>query len=195
MRKTLFFFFNIISLSIIFFFFISCGIPEVLPFLEIPIANQNSYIIQSSLDFIEKSLIFKCNNSEPYFKGYLIFYRDSNLYLKQGYFSYYDNQSNKWVVVNSIPAESELPDYLNTKDFQFTFYLSNINYPYSNTNEDILDNYLILKEDKESSFSELYEQGKSISLYLVPIGEDIKGIYVYTPAFSTTSNRVVFNFK
>lgn len=195
MRKTLFFFFNIISLSIIFFFVSSCGIPEVLPFLEIPIANETSYIIQSSLEFIGKSIIFTCNNNESYFKGYLIFYRDSNLYLKQGYFSYYDNQSNKWVVVNSIPAESELTDYLNTKDFQFTFYLSSINYPYSNTNEDIRDTYLILKEDKESSFSELYEQGKSISLYLVPIGEDIKGIYVYTPAFSTTSNRVIFNFK
>ncbi len=186
----------VIFFSFIFsLFFFRCGIPQVLPFLNIPIADQNSISLEIQINFDTTTVIYTCNNSEDYFKGYYFYYRDSNQFLKKGYFSYFDEIENKWKNLSSIPTATELNDFKNQEDFKFTFYMNNAtnNFPNSNQNN-IRDSYFLLTED-EKNFSTLYESGKTITIYLIPIGEDIYGFYIYTPAFSTYENRVIFNFK
>lgn len=177
------------------FYFLGCGIPEVLPILNIPIAEKNSYTIEDISQFDILSIIFTCTNKELNFDGYYFFYRDSSNFLNQASFSYFDQDLNDWVFIDSIPSESEIVEYKTKKNFQFTFYFNKSFYPTSSNFGSIRDTYLIVQKDNKNNLSDLYEKGKSLTIYLIPIGEDSNGPYVYTPAFSTSSNRVIFNFK
>jgi len=177
------------------FYFLGCGIPEVLPSLNIPIADINSVSIEDISEFETKYIIFTCTNNESYFQGYYFFYRDSSNFLNQASFSYFDQDLKKWVIIDSIPLESELLEFKIMKNFPFTFYFSKSSYPYSSNGGSIRDTYLIVQKDNENNLSDLYTKGKSLTIYLIPIGKDSNGPYVYTPAFSTSSNRVIFNFK
>jgi hypothetical protein len=177
-------------------YFTSCGIPQVLPTLNIPIAEYSSATIEDSSEFENKSITFTCTNDESYFQGYYFFYRDSSNFLNQASFCYFDQDLHEWVFIDSIPSSNEIDEFKTFKNFQFTFYFNNIFYPESsNTSGTIRDTYLIVQKDNKNNLSELYAKGKSLTIYLIPIGKDIKGPYIYTPAFSTSSNRVIFNFK
>ncbi len=196
MRITIKFIIMILLFYFILFYFIGCSIPQILPILNIPIAEKNSYTIEESSQFDNLSIIFTCTNQETYFKGYYFYYLDSSGFLNQAAFSYFDTNSNKWVVLDSIPSSDELSTFITKKDFQFTFFFSKSFYPTSaNSNSSIKDTYVIIQKDNENDLSKLYLKGKSLTIYLVPIGLDSYGPYIYTPAFSTTSNKVIFSFK
>lgn len=178
----------------IFLFINSCGIPQVLPHLNIPIADINSYSNVEQLD--NKSIIYTCTNKENYFKGYQFFYVDTNNFFNKGYFCYFDEQQQKLITVDTIPTESELALFKTKTNFQFTFYLNKNRLIGTHITDSIRDTYSLLQEDKISDISELYASGKSITIYFVPVGVDELGkFYVYTPAFTTSSNKVIFSFK
>ena len=186
---SLFIFFSLLFL----FSLLNCGIPQVLPYLSIPVAEKNSVSFESITEFQNFTIYFTCTNQEEYFRGYYFFYRDTDGFLKKGFFSYFNNSTLKLEKLDSIPAANELDDFRIGKDFKFIFYISNILYNNSSINN-IRDSYLLLNEEEEDLYT-LYKTEKNISIYLIPLGEDAKGYFIYEPAFSTSQNRVIFNFK
>ncbi len=184
---------KIFILLIFYILFISsCGIPQVLPFLNIPVAQQNSYNIESELDFLNTTIIYTVNNKEEYFKGYYFYYSDTDGYWFKGKFAYFDSSSNKFIYLDNMPLPSELSEFKQQSNFNFTFHL---NYNFIDSSyKNIRDTYILVQDD-ENELTELYKSGKKLTIYLIPLGEDENGLFIYTPATTTSQNRVIFNFK
>ncbi|MFN3410991.1 MAG: hypothetical protein ACK4YF_02385 [Exilispira sp.] len=193
MKKLAKFSLFIYFISIFFLLIMNCSIPQILPHLEIPVASINQDIIDSDINLKNLSFYFVCNNNENNFKGYYFFYKDSSNFLNIGHFAYFDKEQNQFVYLNKIPQESEISNFKSIKNFRYYFYLS-INSETDSSNYGVRDTYILVDENK-NEISQKYEPGKSITLYLIPIGEDVQGIYIYTPAFSTSSNRIILSFK
>lgn len=193
MKKLMKFFLFIYFISIFFLLMLNCSIPQILPHLEIPVASINQDIINSDITLKNLSFYFICNNDENYFKGYYFIYKDSSNFINIGYFAYFDKEQNQFIYLNKIPQENEISNFKITKNFKYYFYLS-INFVTDSSHNGVKDTYILVDENK-NEISQKYEKGKSITLYLIPTGEDSSGIYIYTPAFSTSSNRIILSFK